>query len=132
MEVYRGSIVYPKSREELEVFEKGYIAVENGVVEGVYGQAARSVQLSKLKWLYEPEGNRPVSFPETFYMATKKGGEIFGHVGSLEKGYRFDALVIDGVCDPFLALTPQQIVERFCYTGTKEQIAARFLGGNPI
>ena len=53
-------------------------------------------------------------------------------VGSFEKGTRFDALVIDGVSDPFMKLIPVQTVERFCYTGTKEQIIARFLNGIQI
>ena len=53
-------------------------------------------------------------------------------VGSFEKGTRFDALVIDGVSDPFMKLSRVQTVERFCYTGTKEQIIARFLNGIQI
>lgn len=53
-------------------------------------------------------------------------------LGSFEKGTRFDALVIDGVSDPFMKLSPVQTVERFCYTGTKEQIIARFLNGIQI
>ena len=100
-----------------------------GHLPGIYTQAARSVQLSKIKEYYEPENNRAIHFQEAFYMATKQGGEIFGRVGSLEKGYRFDALVVDGLEDPFLKLTPQQIVERFCYFGTKDHIVARYLGG---
>lgn len=99
---------------------------------GIYNQAARSVQLSKLKWFYEPEGNRPIEFREAFYMATKQGGEVFGRVGSFEKGYRFDALVIDGLEDSFEKLSPQQIVERFCYAGTKENIVMKYLGGELI
>ena len=99
---------------------------------GIYNQAAKAVQLSKLKWFYEPEGNDPIGFAEAFYMATRKGGEIFGKVGCFEKGYRFDALVIDGLSDPFLKLTPGQIVERFCYAGTKEHLAGRFLNGEKI
>ena len=99
---------------------------------GIYSQIARSVQLSKLKWFYEPEKNRPITFQEAFYMATRQGGEIFGKVGSFEKGNRFDALVIDGVSDPFLRLDPQQIVERFCYSGTKENIVARYIDGKPL
>jgi len=99
---------------------------------GIYSQIARSVQLSKLKWFYEPQENRPITFQEAFYMATRQGGEIFGKVGSFEKGNRFDALVIDGVSDPFLRLDPQQIVERFCYSGTKENIVARYIDGKPL
>ena len=99
---------------------------------GLYSQAARSVQLSKLKWFYEPDENNSISFPEAFFMATKQGGEIFGKTGSFEKGYRFDALVIDRVSDPFMKLNPREIAERFCYTGTKEQIIARYLNGEPV
>ena len=65
-------------------------------------------------------------------MATKQGGEVFGRVGSFEKGYRFDALVIDGLEDTFQKLSPQQIVERFCYTGTEENIVKKYLGGELI
>lgn len=45
---------------------------------GVYTQIARSVQLSKLKWFYEPETNRPITFTNAFYLATKAGGSVFG------------------------------------------------------
>ena len=99
---------------------------------GIYTQAAKSVQLSKIKEFYEPEGNRVIGFEEAFYMATKQGGEIFGKVGSFEKGYRFDAIVIDALEDPFMKLTTQQVVERFCCCGTKENIIARYLGGERI
>ena len=99
---------------------------------GVYKQAARSVQLSKLKAFYEPEGNRGISFPQAFYMATKQGGALFGNVGSLEPGYSFDALVIGGVSDSFLPLTPVQSVERFCYIGEVANIHARYMAGKKI
>lgn len=96
---------------------------------GVYTQAARAVQLSKLKEFYEPDGNRKISFPEAFWMATGSGGAVFGRTGAFEKGFAFDALVIDGLSDEAGKLTPAQTVERFCYIGTKENIKARYLGG---
>lgn len=99
---------------------------------GVYTQAARAVQLSKLKEFYEPEGNRKISFPEAFWMATKQSGDIFGATGSLEPGSVFDALVIDGLSDAARDLSPAQIVERFCYIGTKENIKARYINGKQI
>ena len=99
---------------------------------GVYTQAGRAVQLSKLKQFYEPEGNRRITFPEAFWMATKQSGELFGGTGSLEPGSLFDALVIDGLSDDARKLTPEQTVERFCYTGTKENIKARYLNGEPL
>lgn len=99
---------------------------------GVYTQAARAVQLSKLKEFYEPEGNRKISFPEAFWMATKQSGDLFGATGSLEPGSVFDALVIDGLSDAARDLSPAQTVERFCYIGTKENIKARYINGKQI
>ena len=99
---------------------------------GVYSQAARAVQMSKLKEFYEPEGNRKITFPEAFWMATKSSGRLFGSTGSLEPGSVFDALIIDGLSDAARKLSPEQIVERFCYIGTKEKIKARYLNGKEI
>ena len=99
---------------------------------GIFSQAGRAVQLSKVKSFYEAKGNRSISFAEAFFMATKSGGSVFGKVGSLEKGYVFDALVIGGVSDPFLELTPAQKVERFCYLGETSHIHRRYLSGQEI
>ena len=41
------------------------------------------------------ENCKPLVFSEAFYLATKGGGEFFGNVGSFEKGYEFDAVVLD-------------------------------------
>lgn len=98
---------------------------------GVYTQAARAVQLSKLKQFYEPEDNRKITFPEAFWMATKQSGHLFGDTGSFEPDSAFDALVIDGLSDAARKLSPEQIVERFCYIGTKENIKVRFINGDP-
>jgi guanine deaminase len=99
---------------------------------GVYTQAARAVQLSKLKQFYEPDDNRKITFPEAFWMATKQSGKLFGGTGSLEPGAVFDALVIDGLSDAARKLTPEQVVERFCYIGTKENIKARYMNGEAL
>lgn len=99
---------------------------------GIYSQAARAVQLSKIKSFYEPEGNRAISFARAFSMATKQSGALFGRVGSLEPGYRFDALRIGGVEDSFESLTPAEIVERFCYAGETKHIRARYLAGKEL
>ncbi len=98
---------------------------------GIYRQVASVVRLSKLKQFYEPE-NRTVHFNEAFYMATKSGGKIFDKVGSLELGYYFDALVIDGLEDSFMKLSPIQLVERFCYAGDSHHIVHRYLRGKEI
>ena len=38
MEIYHGDILYSENREKLNVYENSYIAVENGLVEGIYAQ----------------------------------------------------------------------------------------------
>ena len=99
---------------------------------GIYSQIGRAVQLSKLKGFYEPEGNRAIPFAKAFDMGTRQSGALFGKVGSFETGYMFDALVIGGVSDPFLELTPAQIVERFCYLGETKHIRRRYLAGKEL
>ena len=99
---------------------------------GIFGQAAKSVQLSKLKAFYEPDGNEVIPFARAFYMATKEGGAVFGKVGSLEPGYAFDALVIEPMADPFIGITPAESVERFAYIGEPKDIAARYLKGRKL
>ena len=106
--------------------------IAGGHLPGVYTQAARAVQLSKLKWFYEPDGNAQIAFPEAFFMATKLGGSLFGSVGSLEKGYVFDALVIRDFSDPFRKLSPAETIERFCYTGNASDILERYMNGARI
>lgn len=98
----------------------------------VYAQIARAVQLSKLKEFYEPDRSTTITFVNAFHMATKVGGSIFDRVGSLEPGYRFNALVLDGLEDPVARLTPAERLERFCYAGDDRNIVARYLDGREI
>ena len=97
----------------------------------VYSQVAKAIQLSKIKSFYEQD-NRKITFAEAFYMATKGGGSLFGKVGSFEKGYSFDALVISGVSDTFEDLTSIQKVERFCGSGETKNIKEKFIRGKKI
>ena len=96
---------------------------------GMFRQISRTVQLSKLKWHFEPEDNDTLTFANAFCMATRTGGAVFGRIGAFEEGYRFNALVIDGVEDEGFPLSPEQAVERFCYMGGTENIKARYLNG---
>lgn len=98
----------------------------------VYRQVARAVQLSKLKEFYEPKESRRISFARAFYMATKAGGSVFDRVGSLEPGYRFNALVIDDLEDDGVVLTPEERLERFCYAGDDRNIIERYLNGSTL
>jgi guanine deaminase len=98
----------------------------------VYRQIARAVQLSKLKEFYEPQNNRSITFENAFYMGTKMGGTAFDRVGSLEKGYRFNAIVIDNIEDVGFPMDAAKRLERFCYTGDDRNIIARYIDGKHI
>ena len=74
----------------------------------IYKQIARAVQLSKLKEFYEPDQGRTITLTQAFYHATKEAGSIFGKVGSFEKGYQFNALVIDTMEDSWVPLTAEE------------------------
>ncbi|MEG2166222.1 MAG: amidohydrolase family protein, partial [Ruthenibacterium sp.] len=54
-----------------------------------------AIQMSKMRWRYVDDTQKPLTMPEVLYMATKGGGEFFGKVGSFEAGYEFDAVVLD-------------------------------------
>ena len=97
----------------------------------VYRQVGRAVQLSKMKEFYEPDYRR-ITFANAFYMATTAGGSVFGKMGQLKEGYRFNALVIDGLEDEGARHTIPALLERFCYIGDDRNIVRRFLDGRPV
>ena len=99
---------------------------------GIFKQAARAVQLSKLKEFYEPDVSKTISFANAFDMATRVGGSLFGKVGTFGEGYDFDALVIGGTEDPGLPMDAALRLERFCYTGDDRNIRARYLKGRKL
>ncbi len=90
------------------------------------------VQMSKMQYAAS-EGKLPsLTLSEAFYLGTKAAGEFFAacgmdRVGAFEKGYAFDALVIEpSKTDPCAAL------EQFIYTGDDRQITHRFCQGREI
>lgn len=99
---------------------------------GIYHQIARTVQASKMKEFYEPEGNHRLTFQEAFYLGTVGGGSCFGKVGSFEPGYQFNALVLGNLEDKGFELTPEERLEKFCYAGDDRNILERFLDGKKV
>ena len=97
----------------------------------VYRQIARAIQISKIKQFYEPVQKR-VTLARAFYHATKAGGTVFGQVGSLENGYRFDALVLSGLEDAGYSLSLVERLERFCYIGDDRNIRERYIAGKSL
>ncbi|MCL6611595.1 MAG: guanine deaminase [Peptococcaceae bacterium] len=92
----------------------------------------RAVQLSKLLKIFSPRHEKPLTIAEAFYMATKGGGSFFGKVGSFEKGYSFDAVIVED--DPRIAggLSLEEQFQRFLYTGDANNIIACFVAGRQL
>jgi len=95
---------------------------------GIYRQVARAAQISKMKEFYEA-GYKRITLANAFYMAKAGGGSVFDRVGKLEKGYRFNALVIDYMLDEEYDTGIQDALERFCYIGDERNIHKRYIDG---
>lgn len=99
----------------------------------VFKAMVMAIQCSKLRWRLYDQSLAPLTVEEVFYLATKGGGEFFGNVGSFEKGYEFDAVVIDD-----LALKhPQELdvkerLERLIYLAEDRNITAKFVNGKKL
>lgn len=77
-------------------------------------------------------GEKALTIPEVFYMATKGGGSFFGKVGSFEKGYEFDALVIEDEDWTVQRLSLEERLQRWIYSGDAKNIVHRFVNGKLI
>ncbi len=94
---------------------------------------ADTIQSSKLRWRLLDDSLSPVTFEEAFYLGTKGGGAFFGKVGSFEKSYEFDAVILD---DANL-LHPQKLsvkerLERMMYLSDERNIAHKYVEGRKI
>ena len=90
-----------------------------------------AIQTSKQMNLLD--GSKPIGLSEAFYLATRGGGSFFEETGSFEKGFFFDALVLDDVnlCD-CVERTPRQRLERLVYAGDSRNIVRRYCRGKEI
>ena len=108
--------------------------VAGGQTESIFRAMTDAVQVSKLYWRLIDQTQKPLVFDEVFYLATKGGGKFFGQVGSFEKGYAFDALILtdDGLPHP-QKLSLRERLERFAYlSGDMGGIAAKYVAGVKI
>lgn len=98
---------------------------------GLNEAMVRAIQLSKLINLENAE-LPPLTMAEAFYMGTKGGGSFFGKTGSFEKGYMFDALIIED--EPMIAkrYSLKDRLEKFIYTGDDRNIVARYVEGKCV
>ena len=107
--------------------------VAGGSTENLFRAMAHAVQSSKLRWRLTDDSLEALTAEEVFYMATKGGGAFFGKVGSFEKGYEFDAVVLD---DSRLKhpqpLDVRSRLERMIYLADEREIRAKYVRGKEI
>lgn len=104
-----------------------------GTHASIFKAMADAIKVSKLRYRLLDEKIKPLSLEEAFYMATLGGGEFFGKVGSFEKGYEFDAIIIDDEKlleeDEF---NLKQRLERIVYLSKDENIVSKYVRGEKI
>ena len=107
--------------------------VAGGFSLSMFRAIADTIQVSKLRWRLMDQTQAPVTLEEAFYMATIGGGSFFGKVGSFEKGYEFDAMVLD---DSSIR-HPQEIstrdrLERLVYLSDDRNLVGKYVQGRKI
>jgi guanine deaminase len=92
-----------------------------------------AIQSSKLYWRLVNQSSKPLTIEEVFFLTTKGGGAFFGKVGSFEKGYKMDAVVLnDENLETTKQLSPKERLERIIYLGTNDSMVAKYVDGNKI
>ena len=107
--------------------------VAGGTTENLFAAMMHAIQASKLRWRLVDDTLEPLTASEVFYLATKGGGEFFGKVGSFEKGYEFDAVILDDSHIPDQeGLAIEERLERFIYLNQEADVKAKFVAGSQI
>lgn len=107
--------------------------VAGGSSINLFRAMALAIQVSKMYWRLIDSTYKPLTIEEVFYLATKGGGEFFGKVGSFEKGYEMDAVVLcDKSIETVKSFSPKERLERLIYLGTNENIKAKYVAGKQI
>ena len=104
--------------------------VAAGSTLSMFTAMSMAIQCSQLRWRLSDQELKPLNIEEVFYLATRGGGEFFGKVGTFEKGYEFDAVVLD---DSSLRhpqeLTVKERLERMIYLADDRNVVAKFVNG---
>lgn len=92
-----------------------------------------TLQVSKMYHTLLERACAPLTFEETFYLATLGGGQYFGKVGSFQEGYEFDALIVDdSLMKSTRRLSPRERAERMLYNDADCFIRKKFVAGRQI
>lgn len=106
--------------------------VAGGAYLSIFRQMTDAIQVSKLFWRLIDENSNPLKVEEVFYLGTLGGGEFFGKVGSFERGYELDVVVIDDSEYRTEDLNLRQRLERTIYLSQHKDIKHKFVRGNKI
>ena len=108
--------------------------IAGGHSTSIFTAMVDAMQVSRLYWRHIDQSRKPLSFPEALYMATKGGGAFFGKAGSFERGFEFDAIVIDDSVLPHpQELTVAQRAERAVWLGgDRKGLVAKYVRGKRI
>lgn len=92
-----------------------------------------AVQASKLRFRMFDNTLKPITMPEAFYLATAGGGSFFGKVGKFEKGFEFDAVIIDEKRIPSpRRFTLHERLERIIYLSYESDIISKYVKGKKL
>ena len=108
--------------------------VSGGSTTSMFAALRNAIYASKLRNRLFDGDIKPLTFTEAFYIATKGGGAFFGKAGSFEKGYSFDALILDDktIHTAREDITVVERIERFMYLGDDRHIAGKYAAGIKI
>ena len=107
--------------------------VAGGCHLSVFRAMSDAMQASNLYWRLVDQSYRPLSIEEAFYLGTRGGGGFFGNVGSFEKGFEFDAVIIDD--SKLLTTNPLSVKERLArviYCSDDSFIRAKYVRGKQV
>lgn len=106
--------------------------IAGGIHLSLFKQISDAIQVSKMYWRLVDDTCKPLTIEEAFYLATLGGGEFFGKVGSFEKGFEFDAIVIDDSDYKHENLNLNQRLERTIYMSEARHVTHKFVSGIKI
>ena len=106
--------------------------IAGGTKLSIFNAIADAIKVSKLRWIYIDNKNNPLTISEAFYMATKGGGKFFGNVGSFEKNYESDIIIIDDKNNYNNELTIKERLEKVIYLSEDYKLVAKYVQGRLI
>lgn len=98
----------------------------------MFAAMADAIKASKLRWVYVDQEEKALTIPEVFYLATIGGGSFFGKVGTFERNYEFDAVVIDDSQMSDEEMTLYERLERLIYMDEESRIVKKYVRGRSI